>query len=86
MKILLRTAGLSAALALIIFPIGHASPMSTGTCFIICSDLDSGASSTQYWPTTESRCCSETLNPCPAGSTPTAYSFQPDDGLAEVCG
>jgi hypothetical protein len=86
MKTLLRSSALAAALVLTVFATGHADPVPTGTCQIFCSNPDTGAYSTQYWATTEAQCCSQTLNPCPAGSTPTVYSFQPYYGFAELCG
>jgi hypothetical protein len=86
MKTLLRSSALAAALVLTVFATGHADPVPTGTCQIFCSNPDTGAYSTQYWATTEAQCCSQTLDPCPAGSIPTVYSFQPYYGFAELCG
>jgi hypothetical protein len=85
MKTLLRASALAAALALILLATGHATPVPTGTCEIFCSNLDTGSYSTQYWGSTEGECCSQTLNPCPAGATPTVYAFQPYYGFAELC-
>ena len=86
MKNLLRTSALAAALTLTALTTGHATTIPTGTCEIFCSNLDSSSYSTQYWESTERECCSETLNPCPAGTNPTSYAFQPYYGFAELCG
>lgn len=86
MKTLLRTSALAATLALTAFAVkGNAFSVPTGTCQIFCSNLDTGSYSTQYWGSTEGECCSQTLDPCPAGSTPTVYAFQPYYGPAELC-
>ncbi|HEY2294718.1 MAG TPA: hypothetical protein VGM86_28790 [Thermoanaerobaculia bacterium] len=88
MKTLLRTTALTAALALSVFAMtGHASITNpNGTCRTICYNPSTQTISQVSWFTTESTCCSGTVNPCPAGSVPRTSSFQPTGGFTKLCG
>jgi hypothetical protein len=86
MKTLLRTSVLTAALALSVFAMtGHAIINPYGTCRTTCYNPSTQTISQVNWYTTESTCCSGTVNPCPAGTNPTFSSFQPTNGYAMVC-
>lgn len=86
MKTLLRTSVLTAALALSAFATaGHAVINQNGTCRTTCHNSSTGTITQVSWFTTESTCCSGTVNPCPAGTDPTFSSFQPTGGFAMVC-
>lgn len=87
MKTPLRTFALAAALALSALAMtGHAIlPPPNGTCRTICYNPSTQTISQVSWSTTESVCCSGTVNPCPAGSVPRTSSFQPNGGFARLC-
>ncbi|HEX3553505.1 MAG TPA: hypothetical protein VIA62_09780 [Thermoanaerobaculia bacterium] len=84
MKTFLRTSGLVAALAVASFASARATFSQIGTCRTTC--INSTTRTVVSWSSTEADCCSETFNPCPAGSTPTAYSFYPSSGVPVFCG
>ena len=88
MKALLRTTALTAALALSAFAMtGHASITNpNGTCRTLCFDPVNHTITQVNWSTTESVCCSGTVNPCPPGTNPTTSSFLPNGGFAKLCG
>ena len=82
MAITLRTFCLSAVL--LFAALSTAKGASTwGTCTVVC--FGSGSGTTVRGQTTYNGCCSRTWNPCPAGTMPGGYSFQPDAGPAVVC-
>jgi hypothetical protein len=85
MKTLLRISGLVVLLSLTALTTVHSAPVSAfGTCRTFCTG--SGSFTTVNWQTTESQCCSGTVNPCPAGMTPGSSSFTPNGGFARFCG
>ena len=84
MKNLLRTSGLVAALALASFATAHGIQQN-GTCTTYCYNSTTHTLSQVNWQTTESQCCSGTVNPCPPGSTPRSASFLPNGGAARLC-
>ncbi|MBW8873967.1 MAG: hypothetical protein JF614_03315 [Acidobacteria bacterium] len=85
MKTLLRTSGLVALLSLTALATARGARISSsfGTCRTTC--VGSGSFTTASWQTTESQCCSGTVNPCPPGMTPGASSFTPAGGFARFC-
>jgi hypothetical protein len=85
MKTLLRTFSLTAALALCaLATTGHAIS-TNGTCHTVCVNPVTHTFTSVNWYTTEQECCNGTFNPCPAGSNPTAVSFQPTGGSLRRC-
>ncbi|HEX3553506.1 MAG TPA: hypothetical protein VIA62_09785 [Thermoanaerobaculia bacterium] len=86
MKTLLRTSGLVAALALASFASARGAFPQNGTCRTTCFNFTAHTITTVSWQTTESQCCSGTINPCPAGTTSTTSSFTPNGGVAKLCG
>jgi len=86
MKTLLRTSGLVAALALASFAAARGAFPTNGTCRTTCYNPTTQTIIQVNWPSTESQCCSQTVNPCPAGSSPTLYAFFPNSGFAKLCG
>lgn len=85
MKILLRISGLALLLSLTALATAqNARAAAFGTCRTFCTG--SGSFTTVSWQTTESQCCSGTVNPCPAGMTPGGASFTPAGGFARFCG
>ncbi len=86
MKTLLRTTSLAAALALSVLAVtGHAVINPYGTCRTFCYDPSTQTISQVSWYTTESICCSGTVNPCPPGTNPGGSSFLPNGGFARLC-
>jgi hypothetical protein len=86
MKTLLRTSGLVAALALASFATARGAFPQNGTCRTTCVTRTPPSITTVSWQTTESVCCGGTVNPCPAGTTPTSSSFLPNGGFERFCG
>jgi hypothetical protein len=84
MKTLLRTSGLVAALALASFATARAFPQN-GICRTFCFNPTTHTLTQVSWQTTQSLCCSGTVNPCPPGSNPSASSFTPNGGAAMLC-
>jgi hypothetical protein len=58
-------------------------PPPTGICSTFC--VGPSGWKTVNWSTTQSICCSGTVNPCPAGMTPTSSSFKLSGGNAVFC-
>jgi hypothetical protein len=85
MKTLLRTTGLVAALTLASFATARGAFPQNGTCRTTCFNPTTHTITQVSWQTTESVCCSGTVNPCPAGTTPTVSSFLPNGGFARLC-
>jgi hypothetical protein len=86
MKTLLRAFALIAVLApCSLATSGHAIPTTNGTCHTICINPVTHTVTPVSRSTTEQECCSGTVNPCPAGSNPTAVSFQPAGGSLRRC-
>ncbi len=85
MKILFRTSALAAALALSAFAMTGQAVTTNGNCHIVCLNPTTHMGSSIVVYTTETQCCSSSFNPCPAGTNPTAVSFQPLGGRLERC-
>lgn len=85
MKTLLRTFALTAALALTAFATTGHAVTTNGNCHLVCLNPTTHMGSTLVVLTTEAQCCSSSFNPCPAGSSPTAVSFQPLGGRLQRC-
>lgn len=86
MKTLFRASALAAALVVSLFATtSHVNADTSGNCHVICINSTTHAFTSITYFTTESACCSGSFNPCPAGSTPGARSFQPLNGSLQRC-
>ncbi|HEX4498534.1 MAG TPA: hypothetical protein VIE43_22850 [Thermoanaerobaculia bacterium] len=84
MKTLIRTASLTAALALSAFAMtGHAAV--NDTCDVVCIYPTNPTRFVVTVSTTEAECCSMSFNPCPAGTSPYTRSFAPPNGALQHC-
>jgi hypothetical protein len=86
MKSLLRALALTAVLVLSTFVMSHHANADTlGSCQVLCTNPTTHMFTAVTVTTTESQCCSESFNPCPAGYNPGARSFAPLGGPRRRC-
>jgi hypothetical protein len=75
MKILLRTSGLVAALALAFFTMARPAFSVNGTCRTLCLIPGTHTFTSVTIQTSEELCCSSSYNPCPPGTTKSLSTF-----------
>lgn len=84
MKNMLRATGIVTILTFT--ALSSVNGQAWGTCQTRCRIPGTLPLTIVNWTTSESICCSGTVNPCPAGSTPLFSSYTSYGGVPELCG